>query len=145
MEIAVSYMRTGRPCALSACELPPSARRTNTNFNEEGEGVPRSEKVRRTGQSPGPFRCGPRLMTFRKTRSTRQIMPTMTRFLLRFDRNLSLSLDDLPLYQTSVDARMPEAQLHPVRLVRVMVSLLVAFLTSVLTISLIELQIIRLY
>lgn len=45
-----------------------SSKRTvdNADFKEGGEGKPKSKKkkVRRTGQSPAPSRCGPGLMSF---------------------------------------------------------------------------------
>jgi len=53
------------------------------------------KKVRRTGPSPGPSGCGPRTNDFRKTPSTRHMMPSMTRFSHWVVRNVNLSSDDL--------------------------------------------------
>ena len=49
-------------------------------------------------------------------------MQTVTRLSHTSERNLSLSSDDLPLYQASINTRIPKAQLHPVGLVTVRVS-----------------------
>ncbi|MCJ1386748.1 hypothetical protein MMC17_009874 [Xylographa soralifera] len=92
----------GDRTAKGAKGVRASLKRTadNTGLNEEGEGLSRSEKIS----------------------STRWTMPTMTRFSLGFDRNQSLSSNDLRVYQTSIHTRALEAQIHSVGLVTVSVS-----------------------